>query len=384
MSVVVVMGRSLPPALAREHPNNVGICSTRARRDGTLRPMRDHGRVERDIASVARRETDSHALRVAVMERLHRAVPVDGYCFAAADPTTLVATATAVDGVDRTQAPALYEIEHGVAPEPSRHRDLVRQRLPVAVLSHATDGELDRAARWREVLGPMGVRHELRAAARAGDTTWGFIHLFRSDRLPDFDADEVALVARVARLVAPALRDRALPTHVAVAPPVEAPAVLMLDEHGALVERTPAGDAHVAALRDPAQPDAPVPEVLVTLAVWARVLAACGRPESARAQVPGADGRWRLLHAAATDRGRVAITCQVAPPEALRPLILSSYGLSPGERAIVELALAGRSTKQMAAELVISPHTVQDRLKGVFEKVGVRSRRDLVARLSGR
>jgi DNA-binding CsgD family transcriptional regulator len=65
-------------------------------------------------------------------------------------------------------------------------------------------------------------------------------------------------------------------------------------------------------------------------------------------------------------------------------LILSSYGLSPGERAIVELALAGRSTKQMAAELVISPHTVQDRLKGVFEKVGVRSRRDLVARLSGR
>jgi DNA-binding CsgD family transcriptional regulator len=62
---------------------------------------------------------------------------------------------------------------------------------------------------------------------------------------------------------------------------------------------------------------------------------------------------------------------------------MSSFGLSAGERRVVELALQGRSTKQMAAELVISPYTVQDRLKGVFEKVGVRSRRDLVARLSG-
>jgi DNA-binding CsgD family transcriptional regulator len=158
----------------------------------------------------------------------------------------------------------------------------------------------------------------------------------------------------------------------------------VLDRDGALVERTPGGDAHVGALRDPDDADAAVPEVLATLAQWARVLAADGRSDSARAQLPGADGHWRLLHAAATDQGRVAITCQVAPPAALLTLRLSAYGLSPGERAIVELALEGRSTKQMATELVISPHTVQDRLKGVFEKVGVRSRRDLVARLSGR
>jgi DNA-binding CsgD family transcriptional regulator len=345
--------------------------------------MPDHGRVERDIARVAERASDGHALRVAVVERLHRAVPVDGYCFSAADPTTLVATATVVEGVDRTMAPALFAIEHGATPEPGRHRELVRRRVPVSVLSHATDGELERAARWRDVLGPMGVRHELRAAARTGDTTWGFIHLFRGAERPDFDADEVALVGRIARLVGPALRDHALRTDVTAASPLEAPAVLVLDAAGALVERTPGGDAHVAALRDPAQPDAAVPEVLVTLAVWARVLAACGSPESARAQVPGVDGRWRLLHAAATDRGRVAITCQIAPPSALLPLRLGSYGLTPGEREIVELALAGRSTKQMAGDLFISPHTVQDRLKGVFEKVGVRSRRDLVARLSG-
>ena len=343
----------------------------------------DHARVEREIARVVDGAPDGHALRVAVMERLYRVVAVDGYCFAAVDPTTLVSTATAVHGVDRSRAPQLFAIEHGSAPEPGRHRDLVRQRVPVAVLSQSTRGELARAARWREVLGPMGVRHELRAAARAGDTTWGFIHLFRGDRRPDFDADEIALVQHIGRIVGPALRDAALPPDITAAPAGDVPAVLVLDRDNALVERTPGGDAHVAALRDPDLPDAPVPEVLMTLAVWARVLAAAGRPESARAHVPGSDGRWRILHAAASDRGRVAITCQAASTAALLPLLLGSYGLTPGERAIVELALQGRSTKQMAGELFISPHTVQDRLKGVFEKVGVRSRRDLVARLSG-
>ena len=43
--------------------------------------------------------------------------------------------------------------------------------------------------------------------------------------------------------------------------------------------------------------------------------------------------------------------------------------------------MAGGSTTEIAARLFVSPHTVQDHLKSVFDKVGVRSRGDLVARL---
>ena len=140
------------------------------------------------------------------------------------------------------------------------------------------------------------------------------------------------------------------------------------------MEGTVGGHAWAAHLQDSELgPDA-VPEVFVTLAIWARSLASQGSEGVARARIPAAGGAWYTASAMCTDRDRVAIVLQPAQPAELVSLMLSHFRLTPAERQVTELVLSGRSTREIADDLVVSPHTVQDHLKAVFTKAGVRSR----------
>ena len=62
-------------------------------------------------------------------------------------------------------------------------------------------------------------------------------------------------------------------------------------------------------------------------------------------------------------------------------LIVEAYGLSKRECEVTQVVLHGLSTREIADDPHVSAYTVQDHLKAIFAKVGVRSRRELVAQL---
>jgi DNA-binding CsgD family transcriptional regulator len=77
----------------------------------------------------------------------------------------------------------------------------------------------------------------------------------------------------------------------------------------------------------------------------------------------------------------VAVIVEPAHPARIAPLLMSAHGLTEREQAVTRLVLQGNSTAEIAERLVVSTHTVQQHLKRIFDKTGVRSRRDLVGKV---
>jgi DNA-binding CsgD family transcriptional regulator len=57
--------------------------------------------------------------------------------------------------------------------------------------------------------------------------------------------------------------------------------------------------------------------------------------------------------------------------------------LTPSERRVVDLAAAGRSNRDIAQELYVTPKTVEVHLSNAYRKLGIRSRRELDGALAG-
>ena len=103
-------------------------------------------------------------------------------------------------------------------------------------------------------------------------------------------------------------------------------------------------------------------------------------PARACARHPAAG--WSFAAHARRGRGRAdRRDVEPAHPHELAPLIADAYGLTGRERAVTQLVAQGLQTNAIAERLYLSPWTVQDHLKAVFEKVGVGSRGELVARV---
>ncbi|NUS42109.1 MAG: helix-turn-helix transcriptional regulator, partial [Mycobacteriaceae bacterium] len=157
-------------------------------------------------------------------------------------------------------------------------------------------------------------------------------------------------------------------------------------DHNCAIESTTPGVAHwLSELPDGDWEAGRLPSAVLTLA--GRTLRAAGHSHSGDVtvvRVLSRTGTWVVLHGAclnSTGGRRIAIIIEPADPGRLYPLLMSAYGLTEREKDVTRLVLQGASTSQIAADLVLSAHTVQQHLKSIFDKTGVRSRRDLTGKV---
>ncbi len=103
-------------------------------------------------------------------------------------------------------------------------------------------------------------------------------------------------------------------------------------------------------------------------------------------RVRGRSGRWLALYGSLSepsgDRpGEIVIVVGPAKPEDVAWLNVAAYGLSPREEEVIGLLVRGFTNRQISSALFISEHTVQRHISNISEKVGVRSRKNLLKRL---
>ncbi|MFI1869162.1 response regulator transcription factor [Streptomyces jumonjinensis] len=263
----------------------------------------------------------------------------------------------------------------------------------------ATRGHPERSVRYRELLSGHHFVDELRINFDHHGGRWGSAALMRERDQQPYGADELRLAARAARAIGTALSRYALPTPAtAAATKMDGPAVAVISAAGRLTAADPAAEALLAELADDPRSGAlpgsrgsartTLPTAITTIVEQARGRLGPGRGGApVRARLRRASGQWLTLHASLLEGrpdGAIAVVARPATPAEVIPLTLMAHRLTPREQEVALAALRGRSTREIAAELFLSPVTVQDHLKAVFDKTGVRSRRELVALLMTR
>jgi DNA-binding CsgD family transcriptional regulator len=343
--------------------------------------------MRREMIKLCHAGLDSRTLRIELLKRLRSVIPTESSCFITADPATLLFTGSVVDEL-ASATPQLIENEL-LHDDVNKFTWLARNHLPVADLAQATQGELVRSRRYREILAPHGIGDELRAALLTGACCWGFLCVHRDRSSPHFTDAEATYLARLTPHFAVGLRTALLLSSTKGSTVPDEPGLLLLAEDLSVAAITPAAERWLAEVGEADWPrKQALPYAIST--VVARMLALEQGRETQPDLVPRtrlrtASGHWLVLHASRLSspnaQGQIAVIVEVARPVEIAPLIVQAYDLSKREGEVMQSVLRGWSTAEMANTFHISSHTVQDHLKAIFEKVGVRSRRELVGQL---
>jgi DNA-binding CsgD family transcriptional regulator len=348
---------------------------------------RDAERARRELIALCHRGLDVSGFFGAAARPLRRVIPFDAACWLTLDPATLLVTGhVAQSSFEPHEVPRLGRNEY-LEDDVNKFSALARQPGRAASLREATGGRPERSPRYRELLQPKGFDDELRTAFVLGSSCWGATAMYRKRGRAAYDPRERELLGELAGPIAEGLRRAILIAALPTEEVLDGPGLVLLRDDNAVEAMTPAAERWLGALPRASSAPGVLPEVLYAVANRARQIGHGSDDVStgmARARIQTSSGQWLVLHGLLLDASagqRTAIIVEPARAPEIAPLIAEAYGMTEREREIARQVAQGLSTTEIAKNLYISPYTVQDHLKAIFEKTGVRSRRELVAQM---
>jgi DNA-binding CsgD family transcriptional regulator len=340
---------------------------------------RERARCRVRLERLSESSLDCDSIRHETIAELQRVIGFDRWCWPLADPQTLLPGSGLAEHDFGPAVPRSLELEYSTDDFAAK-RVLASGPRAAGSLRVETGGDLARSPRWDEVMRPVGIGDVAAVACRDACGCWGWIEAFRDAADRSFEEQDLDLLASVGPRLGSALR-RTMFAHDGVAAVPVPPAVVVLDSNLDPVSWTAGARTWIDTL-----PSAGLfaqfgmlPSVVYPVATLARTRRSAA---GAHALLRAVDGRWVMIEAAPLEgdgNGQIAVTLRSATSCETFDLLCRVYALSRRERDVVAALLAGLDTRAVTERLFISRHTVQDHLKSVFEKIGIHSRRELVA-----
>jgi DNA-binding NarL/FixJ family response regulator len=355
------------------------------------RRLNSHAEARNQILAVANGGLPPAVVATRLMAAVQVAIPCDGYRLFGLDPTTSfinrLLAASDNDGWARLE----WLREHYLAGvlKYAEQAFLVRMGLPVIAFQERQERCWGFPQEVLSQLSPRGHR-ELFDASRgpiggaivahfpAAGRLVAMLQLYRREKDRPFEAADVAFLRRHLRTIGEAIavslnRERALRNSTSL----DAAGVLVLTRDRKITVMNRTGEMWLSRMID-ADLDGHAP---LPAAVWSAIAELRSREGQVAGIVtaPTVHGDVRVEATLAGDDGSVSVVLGPLRPPA-PPAMPDTWPLTRQEQRILELLLRGSSNRDMATSLSVSENTVEFHLRNVYDKLGVSSRSQLLAR----